>query len=195
MNTQSIFRTAAAAMLLTSSLLFTQCQGPQGEPGPQGEKGATGDTGATGPKGETGTANVIQYTFAGPTRTDNPYEWGYTLTNLPSGVTTANSLIMMYVGGPGNNASSWTFALPSIIGPGANNFTENRPGFYAFYKGANSTVYLQRYSISTGALIPDIPRFSAKIVVVPATVLRNGRYSAEFWQDYKTVQKAFNLPD
>lgn len=198
MKTQSIFRAAVAATLLANSLLFTQCQGPQGEPGPQGEKGETGErgaTGATGPKGETGTANVIQYTFAGPTNTTNPNEWGYFLSNLPSGVTTGNSLIMMYVGSPGNNASSWTFALPSIIGPNANNFTENRPGFYAFYKGGTSTVMLQRYNISTGALIPDIPRFAAKIVVAPAAILRNGRYSAEFWQDYRAVQKAFNLPD
>ena len=197
MKTQSIFRAAVAATLLTSSLLFTQCKGPQGEPGPQGATGATGErgaTGATGPKGETGTANVIQYTFAGPTNTNNPNEWGYVLRDLPSGVTTANSLIMMYVGPPGN-ASVWTFALPSIIGSSANNFTENRPGFYAFYKGGNSTVMLQRYNIGTGVLIPDIPRFAAKIVVVPASILRNARYSAEFWQDYKAVQKAFNLPD
>lgn len=193
MKTQSIFRAAVAAILLTGGLFFTNCQGPQGEPGPQGEKGETGAQGAVGSKGETGTANVIQYTFAGPTDTGNPNEWGYFLSNLPSGVTTGNSLIMMYVGPPGNNASSWTFALPGIIT--ANNFTGNRPGFYAFYKGGTSTVMLQRYNIGTGQLIPDIPRFSAKIIVAPAAILRNGRYSAEFWQDYKAVQKAFNLPD
>ncbi|WP_206019592.1 hypothetical protein [Runella sp. SP2] len=195
MKTQSIFRTAVAATLLANSLLFTQCKGPQGEPGPQGEKGETGTTGATGPKGETGTANVIQYKFTGPSITTNNYEWGYVLTNLPSGVTTSNSLIMVYVVPPGSDisGSNWWQALPSIL---PSNYTGNKPGLYSFYAGHGSTVYIQRRTMDgTGQTIPDIPRFPARIVVVPASILRNARYSDEFLQDYKAVQKAFNLPD
>lgn len=198
MKTQSFFRIGLAATLLASSLLLTNCQptnGEKGDPGPQGEQGVQGPKGDPGPQGAVGTANVIQYTFAGPTDTTNPNEWGYFLSNLPNGVTTGNSLIMMYVGPPGNNAASWTYALPTILGSNSNNFTENRPGFYNFYKGGTSTVMLQRLNIATGQRIPDVPRFSAKIIVAPASILRNARYPADFWQDYKAVQKAFNLPD
>jgi hypothetical protein len=198
MKTQSFFRLGLAATLLASSLLLTNCQptnGEKGDPGPQGEQGIQGPKGDPGPQGAVGTANVIQYKFTGPSITTNVYEWGYSLTNLPNGVIASNSFIMVYVVPPGSDisGSNWWMPLPNIL---PSNYTGNKPGFYGFYAGHGSTVYIQRRTMDgTGQTIPDIPRFPARIVVVPAAILRNARYPADFWQDYKAVQKAFNLPD
>lgn len=170
-------------------------QGPAGPAGPQGPAGTTGATGPQGPQGQTGTANVIQYKFTAPTNTSNPLESQYLLADLPAGVTTNNSLVMMYVLPPGVDISSanWWIALPSFL---PTNYTTNRPGLYSFFYGVGNSVYLTRQNVNgSGAFVSDIPRFAAKIIVVPAAVLKTGRYSAEFFKDYKQVQAAFNLPD
>ena len=39
------------------------------------------------------------------------------------------------------------------------------------------------------------PDLAAKIVIIPASIIKSGRYSAEFLKDYKAVQKEFSLPD
>lgn len=169
--------------------------GPVGPTGPQGPAGTTGATGPQGPQGQTGTANVIQYKFTAPTNTTNPYESQYLLTDLPAGVTTNNSLVMTYVLPPETDivSASWWIALPSFL---PTNYTINRPGLYSFFFGAGSSVYITRQNVNgSGAFVSDIPRFAAKIIVVPAAVLKTGRYTADFFQDYKRVQAAFNLPD
>jgi hypothetical protein len=186
--------TQLLALFLCAIFLFS-CdgeKGDQGDPGPQGEQGQSG---TQGPKGEIGSANVIQYKFAGPSNTSNPYEFGYSLINLPSGISMSNSIFMVYVLPPDTSIDSdtWWAPLPSIL---PSNYTQNRPGFYRFYAGIGTSVYIQRRSMDgSGNPIPDIPKFAARILIIPAAVLRNARYSAEFLNDYKAVQKEFNLPD
>ncbi|AXE18668.1 hypothetical protein DR864_13350 [Runella rosea] len=186
MNTQSIFRTAVAAMLLTSSLLFTQCQGPQGEPGPQGEKGATGDTGATGPKGETGTANVIQVTWQKASDRTDRSSPKYI---LPSGITLKNSFVAVYI----TVNSVWWLPLPYDYTSGIS--AEYLGHYNFFFRESENVIYLRARRLNATGNIDNVYDVGMRAIIVPASILRNGRYSAEFWQDYKTVQKAFNLPD
>ena len=189
MKTQSIFRTAVAATLLTSSLLFTQCKGPQGDPGPQGEKGETGERGATGAKGETGTANVIQVTWA---KASDRTEPSYLRYRLPSGVSTLNSLVVVYI-----TVNGVWLPLPYEYNTG---IPADQLGHYRFtVNDRDNAIVLAayRFNVSVGRHIQISNPFDVgmRAIIVPASILRNGRYSAEFWQDYKVVQKAFNLPD
>ena len=178
-----------AATLLTSSLLLTQCQGPQGEPGPQGEKGETGERGATGPKGETGTANVIQFTFTRATR-QTTRESIYTMTNLPNLPKIHNYLVMVYVERPG--LTLWWKAIPAFLD---SDYAQGKPGHYSFFTHAGDefSVYIEGFTSGGARITP--PDFKAKVVLIPSSVTRNVRYSDEFLQDYKAVQKAFNWPD
>lgn len=189
MKTQSIFRAAVAATLLTSSLLLTQCQGPQGEPGPQGEKGETGERGATGAKGETGTANVIQVTWQRASDRTVP---SFPKYRLPSGVTTLNSLVVVYI-----TVNGVWLPLPYEY---QNGVPEDQLGHYRFTVRDNEnaiTLAAYRFNVSVGRHIQISNPYDVgmRAIIVPAAVLRNARYSDEFLQDYKAVQKAFNLPD
>lgn len=189
MKTQSIFRTAVAATLLTGSLFFTQCKGPQGEPGPQGEKGATGTqgaTGSTGPKGETGTANVIQVTWQRASDRTSTRAPKYI---LPSGITLRNAFVAVYI----TVNSVWWLPLPYDYTSGIP--TENQGHYNFFFRESENIIYLQARRLNATGNIDNVYDVGMRAIIVPAEVLRNGRYSAEFFQDYKAVQKAFNLPD
>jgi len=184
-----------AYSFLVCGLLLAGCEGPKGDsgdPGPQGAQGVQGNPGspgATGAQGSVGTANVIQYKFAKATSIEST-NVQYVIEELPSEVTLENSLIMVYVL-PVNGLLSGDWApLPSPLPP---SFTHNTPGFYVFYPGSENIIVIERED-ADGNPLPT-PDLAAKIVIVPASIIKTGRYSAEFLNNYKAVQEEFNLPD
>lgn len=177
-------------IVLMSTFLITACKGPQGEPGPAGITGATGATGQTGATGATGTANVTQVTWAKASDRSNVYESKY---YMPTGVTTKNAVVYAYVGWSGNTTNYW-FPLPfdcrEVWVPSA------QWGTYRLYIPDNGgTIYLPAMKLDGTTRQIDTYDFSMRAIVVPAAVLKNGRFPAAFFNDYKAVQKAFNLPD
>lgn len=185
MNTQSIFRTAAAAMLLTSSLLFTQCQGPQGEPGPQGEKGATGS------KGETGTTNVI---YSGWVNMSNNSFWsshsdGFTANFAAPPINQTvidQGLVLIYVkDGDRNNV----FQLPLYINT---NLT-----IKAYATLQRIHLILQ---VNPSAGVTSFSNFllgqytTYRYIVVPGG-MAGGRKATVDYSNYEEVKAYYNLPD
>ena len=177
------------------SFLLASCEGPKGEPGDpgpqgiQGIQGVQGSAGATGPQGAVGTANVIQYKFAQATII-HATNCEYKLPNLPTGVDVENSVVMVYVLPAGDTLSGFWSALPAPLPP---SFTGDKPGFYIFYNMPENSIAIERDDADGNALAT--PDLAAKIVIIPASIIKSGRYSAEFLKDYKAVQKEFSLPD
>jgi hypothetical protein len=164
------------------------CKGDQGDPGLQGEQGQTG---AQGPRGEVGSANVLQYEFAKATRQAGAVSV-YTITDLPSYPKIYNYLIMVYIEEPGSTL--WWHAIPAYLN---STYAQGKPGHYSFFTKAGDefSIYIQGFTTS-GTIIAPVPNFKAKIVLIPTSgIPRRARYSAEFLNDYKAVQKEFNLPD
>ena len=191
MKTQSIFRTAAAAMLLTSSLLFTQCQGPQGEPGPQGEKGATGERGTTGAKGETGTANVIYSNWIDMSgtskwRRNNPSYWEATLvkTNTITNSVLERGVVLVYMR---STISSRTMLTPFAA----------LDGYFTIYANifVGEISIWQQFPKSNSPLTLDLQGWHFyRYVIIPGGIPA-GRKAAINYSNYEEVKKAFNIPN
>ena len=195
MKTQSIFRVAVAATLLTSSLLFIQCKGSQGEPGPQGATGATGERGATGntgPKGETGTANVIYSNWIGANwnSLDNPTKKVMTIESTRINQNSLDrDLIMVYCKQWG---TSEVYALP----------TNGRWGnvLYSFSLIVfNFSGFLIEVKSTDGHILNDLETSAIRgnrfrYVIIPGSIPA-GRKAAIDYSNYEAVKKAFNIPD
>lgn len=146
--------------------------------GAVGPAGPAGPAGAAGPQGPAGNANVIQITFG--SKTHSGTEISYSLT----GVTQAQlngSAYFTYVN-PGNG---YWYALPGTTAGGAKE--------YRTYVQASATgtplLYVNRVA-GTGSETFT----STRIVVIPASVLTNGRSHVDF-SNYLEVKKAFELGD
>jgi hypothetical protein len=187
MKAQSIFRVVLAAILLTSSLLFIQCQGPQGEPGPQGETGATGAQGVAGPAGpqgpagQNGNANVIQVTYGSRTHNGNQMTF-----ILPASITQAmlnSSIFFMYI-----KQGNW-YALP---GAGLNGLRSYRVYASASNSVASPSIFINR-TTGTGDDVFESIRF----LIIPSTTQINGRVGLPDidFSDYNAVKVYYNLPD
>lgn len=180
-------KTNLLLLMLSAGVIFSSCKGdtggPQGDPGPKGDTGQQGAAGTQGPKGETGTANVIQYTFEAPSTVNGIFRH-YTLSTLPTGVNLMNSVVMVYAR-PASNGF-WT-ALPDFI-PGPNEF-------FGFDVDGPVTVTLMRKNTVNGTEISSATPLRVRILVIPASILRSGRYSSDFFKDYDRVKQEFNLPN
>lgn len=182
MKTQSIFRIAMAALLLTSGLLFTQCKGPQGEPGPQG---VTGATGATGPKGETGTANVI---YGNWIDMSNPTFWikngiGFTANFSAPPITQDvldKALILIY-----GRIEDRVYLTPYQH----NNLISIRT--HSTLNRIHIQIMVDNISTFGSLLLTGMNQY--RYVIVPGVV--NGRKAAIDYSNYEEVKKYYNLPD
>ncbi|WP_185155580.1 hypothetical protein [Rudanella paleaurantiibacter] len=186
-----------SAFLLATSLMFTQCKGPAGDPGPQGPVGPKGDTGATGatgaagaqgPKGEVGSANVTQITWLKATDRSNAFENVY---KLPADVSVANSLVLGYASISNQANPGYWFAVPSFLDYAW--IPSNQRDFYSFNYTSNQ-VTMNRFN-EAGSRVTNLYDFSMKVVVIPAATLKNGRLANLDYTNYEAVKKAFSLPD
>jgi hypothetical protein len=176
-----VFRSLFVALILIA--LHSACKsgeaGPKGDTGSTGPAGPAGATGSAGPTGATGNANVIQITFGSRTHTGS--EIFYDLT----GVTSAQipgSGFFTYVSTLNNEV--WN-ALPGTTVP----TSANR--FYAVGVNSNTRrLYINRTS-GTGSET----FISTRIVIIPASDLRNGRKAAVDYANYEAVKAFYHLPD
>lgn len=192
-------------------LAFASCRGPEGPQGPVGPQGPAGPTGATGLTGSTGQAgqsgtpgsttvvtlvqgatNVLQITY--PARTHNgtndlalsfPASSSLTFDQiekslfyvyLKQSITTADNFKLAY----------W-FAVPGQT-PVANFY-----GYYIFpgNSGLSAGLFIRR---TTNFRLGPEDFDAVRVVVVPASLLINGRLAINF-QDYESVRQAFGLFD
>jgi len=190
---------------------FAACrgpEGPQGTVGPQGPVGPTGTTGATGSTGATGqsgapssttvvtlvqgTANVLQITY--PARTHNgtndlalsfPASSSLTFDQIEK------SLFYVYVKITTTTADNFKLAYWYPV-PGQTPVAN----FYSYY------IFPGNSGLSAGLFIRRTTNFrlgpedfdAVRVVVVPASLLINGRLAVNF-QDYESVRQAFRLVD
>ena len=180
MRTPSILRTTVvAATLLTSSFLFTQCQGPEGPAGPAGPQGVAGPAGAQGAAGQNGNANVIQVTFNeafSPTISK--------LFTLPSTISSDilnSSSVLVYVrtsNDPGN-----LYQIRGLI---------SSDDFRYILTPSTRSLQIRR---ATGTYVSSITM--TKVIIIPANSLINGRVGLPDidFSDYNAVKKYYNLPD
>lgn len=166
--------------LISASMVFllTACPGSQGEPGPAGPQGSKGDTGAQGPAGQNGNANVIQITFGSRTHTGTAIS--YTLPNIGASIIN-NAAYFTYVN---PNNGNW-YALPGTTAGGTLEYRT-----YIVPNTPNSTLYVSRVA-GTGSDVFS----STRVVIIPASDLRNGRKAAVDYSKYEEVKAYYNLPD
>lgn len=174
-----------SAALISASLLFLSiaCTPTSGEVGPQGPKGDKGDPGAqgvAGPAGQNGNANVIQFTYG--SRVFNPVssnEVTYTLTGITADMI-GKSVLLLYL----QNASGFWYPIPGIFDGSYEYRTIIRPS-------ANSVVAIRRTDNTTVSQTFNATR----VIIIPASDLRNGRKAAVDYSNYEEVKAYYNLPD
>ena len=182
------------SLMLAFSVSFVSCTTEKGDPGPQGEQGpagaagsagtngSTGPAGATGPKGaagQDGNANVIQYSFGARSWANTvSSEQGFSLAGVDANMI-ANSAYFAYV----RNGNFW-YSVPGQI----SSFGEFRT--YTRATGNPANVYITR--TTTGNVLDAE---GVRIILIPASVLRNGRQVAVDYSNYAEVKAYYNLPD
>lgn len=167
--------------LLTVSVMFYACKGPEGPQGPKGDTGESGPSGpqgpagATGPQGPAGNANVIQISYGSREHT------GFELTYNLTGVTieqVASSAFFCYV-----NVNNFWYALPGHI--------TSTHSYRTFARASGSPQFFINRLTGSGSQTFT----STRIVIIPANDLRNGRHAAVDFNDYEVVKKYYNLAD
>lgn len=164
--------------LVLIGLVFSACEGPQGEVGPEGPQGPQG---VQGEQGEPGTAGAFQFS-TGAAQTDESGDVFFALEDLPADAIASveKGVILVYA----KSQNLW-FPLPGIV-----LFGQNQVSNYSFFygiEGSDMNVYLLQTSETAQRSFQDI-----RVVVVPAL---NARLSAEVdLKNYEAVRKAFNLP-
>lgn len=189
MNHSLLMKTlhSLSSALISASLLFLSiaCTPTSGEVGPKGDKGdpgaqgVAGPAGPQGPAGQNGNANVIQFSFG--SRVYNPVnsEITYTLQGVTADMI-GKSVLLLYL----QNTSGYWYPIPGIFDGIYEYRTIIRPS-------ANSTVAVRRTDNTTVT-----QTFSAtRIIIIPASDLRNGRKAAVDYSNYEEVKKHYNLPD
>ena len=179
------------AFLLVSLVLFffSACKGPQGDPGPQGATGTQGVAGATGAQGPAGSANVIQVTWQ---RASDRSEPAYPAYKLPSGVSTLNALVVVYI-----TVNGVWLPLPFEYN---NGIPEDQLGHYRFtVRDSENAMRLAAYRFNTSVnryiQIPNPYDVGMRAIIIPAAVIKNGRKAAIDYTDYEAVKSFYNLPD
>lgn len=176
--------------LFITGVMFTSCEGdagpegpkgdtgapgPAGTAGPEGPAGPAGATGPQGPKGDTGNANVIQITYG--SRTHSGAEISYNLTDVT--IEQVNSsAFFCYV-----NVSGFWYALPGNV--------TSAFSYRTFARSSGASQFFINRLTGTG----NQTFTSTRIVLIPASDLRNGRQAAVDFNNYEAVKKHYNLPD
>lgn len=163
---------------LLFNLMLAACKsGEKGDPGPAGPAGPTG---ATGPAGATGNANVIQITYGSKTHTGA--ELAYDLTGITE-EQVRNSAFFTYV----RTTSDWWHSLPGRV------LNLSGTGYREYTTTINIRV-LRLYITRASGTGTDVFQ-NARIVMIPANDLRNGRKAAVDFSNYEAVKQFYNLPD
>jgi hypothetical protein len=178
-------RFLSAALLSASMIcLLTACPSATGEIGPKGDKGDTGAQGPAGvqgpagPAGQNGNANVIQISYGARTWANTV---GALITLNLTGVNASvasNSAYFTYI-----QLDNLWYAVPGEISSYGEFRTYLSPQ-------ATSTVVIRR--VTTGIALNAT---AVRVIIIPASDLRNGRKAAIDYSNYEEVKKAYNLPD
>ncbi|GAB3181918.1 hypothetical protein GCM10027291_52100 [Telluribacter humicola] len=166
-------------LLVLIGLVFSACEGPQGEIGPEGPQGPQG---VQGEPGEAGTAGAFQFS-TDTISTDESGDLAFALEDLPADAVASveKGVILVYA----KSQNLW-FPLPGIV-----LFGNNQVSSYSFFygiEGQNMNVFLLQNSEAAKRSFQDL-----RVVIVPAL---NARLSAEVnLKNYEDVRKAFNLPE
>lgn len=166
-----------SAALLSASMLYllTACSSATGEVGPKGDTGAQGPA---GPAGQNGNANVIQISYGTRTWVNTV---GTSVTLSLTGVNASvasNSAYFTYI-----QVDNLWYAVPGEISSYGEFRTYLNPQ-------ATSTVVIRR--VTTGIALNAT---AVRVILIPASDLRNGRKAAIDYSNYEEVKKAYNLPD
>ncbi|WP_293691678.1 collagen-like protein, partial [Spirosoma sp. 48-14] len=156
-------------LLMAVCILQTACKGPQGEVGP------AGPTGASGAAGPAGNANVIQITYGSKTHSGS--ELSYDLVGI-----TASQI---------NNAAYFTYVTSNGVIyslPGATSGGDKT--YKAAINPSTLKLYINRV-VGSGSETFTVTR----LLVIPASDLKNGRKAAVDYSDYNAVKAYYNLPD
>jgi hypothetical protein len=179
---KTITRIFGMLLMAVAVIFMDACKAEKGEVGPAGPAGPTGPmgaTGATGSIGATGNANVIQVSYT--TRTHTGTELLY---NLPASITKAifdNSAFYVYV----SNVNGNTYALPGWFTGGTNSYRT-----YTAVSTSIQGIYINRVAGSGNDVFDK-----TKILVIPASDLRNGRKAPVDYSDYNAVKAYYDLKD
>jgi hypothetical protein len=182
-------------------LALSSCRGPQGPTGPQGPAGTPGQNGTTGQSGTPGsttvvsvvqgTANVLQINY--PARIhegDKDMALSFPASSSLTFDQIEKSLFYVYVKitstTPDNFKLAYWYPVPGQT-PAAN--------FYSYY------IFPGNSGVSAGLFIRRTTNFrlgpenfdAVRVVVVPASLLINGRLAVDF-NNYESVRQAFGLP-
>lgn len=185
MKTIKFFTTVSFSLLLTGSLLiFQSCQpasgevGPKGDTGPQGPAGVQGPAGPQGPAGQNGNANVIQITYGARTWANTV---GTLITLNLTGVNASvanNSAYFTYI-----QIDGFWYAIPGEI---------SSYGEFRTYLNPQATSQVLIKRVTTGIALNAT---AVRVILIPASDLRNGRKAAIDYSNYEQVKKAYNLPN
>ncbi len=172
---------AMVALLLGSPVVFQSCSpekgevGAQGPVGPAGAQGPAGPVGATGPAGQNGNANVIQITYGSRTHTGT--ELSYDLPGVTA-TTLANSAYFVYVA-----SGTFWYSLPGTTQGGSRDYR-------AYISATATKLYINRISGTGNDIFTQ-----TRVLLIPASELRNARMGSVDFSDYEVVKKAYNLPN
>ena len=193
---KTITRILGVALTVAMFIFLDACKGEKGDVGPAGTAGptgvagptgtngavgATGANGANGAKGETGNANVILLNYGLVTHTGA--ELFYNLTGMTDAQMETPAYFIYVLATNGN----W-YDLPGSTNGGVLVYRT------LYSPKANNTVIPRIYIYRTAGTGSEV--FSkAKVVIIGANDIRNGRKAAVDYTDYEAVKKYYNLPD
>jgi hypothetical protein len=188
--------------LISAFFIFISCKGPEGGIGPAGAKGdtgATGTTGPAGPKGDTGAtgatgasgsgggsstaSGIIIIKFGSVTHTGSELEFPLkTITEAQIN----NSAFFFYVN-TSRTATLWA-PIPGVVPNSGNNYRfsiNTQPSGFSY-----PILYLLRNSGTGSETFP-----SSRVVIVPASDVRNGRKANVDFSNYEAVKAFYGLKD
>ena len=158
---------------------FAACKpgdpGPQGETGATGPAGPTGATGPAGPAGATGNANVIQITYGSKIHSGS--ELSYDLSGITASQINA-SAYFTYV-----TSNGVIYPLPGATYGGDKTYK-------AAINPSTLKLYINRVVGSGSETFT-----TTRLLVIPASDIRNGRKAAVDYSDYEAVKAFYQLPD
>lgn len=179
------------SILITLSILLSNCSGkdgedgeigptgPVGQVGPKGDKGDKGDKGEkgdSGDKGESGNANVKSYTFKEVYLNPDGGEVELTLPDLTEEIFT-EGLVYAYWTAAGNNAA-W-YPLPYDVHPVKISLFHFRIGYITIKH--------------SGYLYDNI---DLRVIMIPSNSNTNMRISPDIdFTNYNQVKSFFNLEE
>jgi hypothetical protein len=180
----------SALALLLLPLLLCVCRGPEGPPGPQGQPGPQGNQGPPGQPGPQTIATVYDIEEFALTA-ENEWQAAFAFPEGEELFDTDVLLIYLLVGvfGSGQEQTPvWRLMPVNFFEEGGIRTISYDFTFFDFIIFAEANFPLAQAA-------PRMQRLAARVVVVPADYLPNGRTGAVNYENYEEVIRAFNLPD